>query len=131
MLGFARFFNRLGGNSLAETVVAGMLIGKRVAEYAEKTPLVVHISLGESFAGKEREKIAHLLNNGGDENVYHLRDEISKALINDVGIFRNGERLENAVTKLRDVVKRGQRVKVRTLARWPEGADDPDFRSSR
>jgi len=31
-------FNRLGGNSLAETIVAGMAVGERVAEFARNRP---------------------------------------------------------------------------------------------
>ncbi|MFQ6615243.1 MAG: fumarate reductase flavoprotein subunit [Fidelibacterota bacterium] len=176
-------FNRLGGNSLAETVVAGMLVGEQAARYARDANLVADVSLAEGFAEKEKEKIDRLLNGNGDENVYTLRDEISKALINDVGIFRNGERLERAVRTLKDVVRRTEKVKVRTrapgmnpelssalriegmakqalviamgalartesrgahyredyparddanwlnrtLARWPEGADEPEF----
>ncbi|MFQ6674861.1 MAG: fumarate reductase flavoprotein subunit [Fidelibacterota bacterium] len=109
-------FNRLGGNSLAETVVAGMLVGKRVARYTRKAPLVADVSLAEDFAEREKGKIARLLDGDGDENVYALRKEISEALIHDVGIFRNGERLERAVKKLKDVVRRTEKVKVRTRA---------------
>lgn len=29
-------FNRLGGNSVAETVVSGIIVGEYVADYAEK-----------------------------------------------------------------------------------------------
>lgn len=109
-------FNRLGGNSLAETVVAGMIVGKQIAEYAKKSTFVVDVSLAESLAKKETEKIGHLMTNGGRENVYKLRDEIAVVLSNDVGIFRTGERLERAVEKLKDIVKRTQNVKVRTKA---------------
>jgi len=107
-------FNRLGGNSLAETVVAGMVVGKHVANYARTVPLVVDISLAEDFAKKERDKITYLLNNEGCENVYTLRDEIADALSNKVGIFRTGEELESAVTTLKDITNRTSQVKVRT-----------------
>lgn len=109
-------FNRLGGNSLAETVVAGMIMGQRIAEFARKSSLVADISLAEAFVDRERTKIVRLMNGSGQENVYHLRDEIAETLINNVGIFRNGEQLEKAVTKLKDVVRRTQDVKVRTQA---------------
>jgi fumarate reductase flavoprotein subunit len=49
-------FNRLGGNSLAETVVAGMVVGKQIAEHAKKTALVADVSLAEQFVQKEKEK---------------------------------------------------------------------------
>ncbi|MEE9167771.1 MAG: fumarate reductase flavoprotein subunit [Candidatus Neomarinimicrobiota bacterium] len=109
-------FNRLGGNSLAETVVAGMIVGEHIADYARNSTLVSDVSLAESFVKKENGKIAQLLSSNDGEDVYRLRDEIAEALINDVGIFRNGERLETAVTKLKDVVERIQKVRVRFRA---------------
>jgi fumarate reductase flavoprotein subunit len=110
-------FNRLGGNSLAETVVAGMVVGKRIAEYASKAKLVADTSLAEEFAKKERDKIELLMNNpDGDENVYKLRDEIADYLKTHVHIFRTGEGLETAVAGLKKIVQKTNRVKVRTSA---------------
>jgi fumarate reductase flavoprotein subunit len=93
-----------------------MIVGKQIAEYTKKTSLVADITLAENFAQKEIDKITHLLNNSGSESVYKLRDEIAESLSHDVGIFRTGEGLERAVEKLKDIVKRTQRVKVRTKA---------------
>jgi fumarate reductase flavoprotein subunit len=94
-------FNRLGGNSLAETVVAGMVVGKRIAEYAKKAKLVADTSLAKEFANSERSKIEQLMNNpDGDKNVYRLRDEIAELLKTHAHIFRTGEGLETAVTGL-------------------------------
>ncbi|HJL84520.1 MAG TPA: fumarate reductase flavoprotein subunit [Candidatus Marinimicrobia bacterium] len=109
-------FNRLGGNSLAETVVAGMVVGKQIAEHAKKTALVADVSLAEQFVQKEKEKIGHLLNSADGENVYELRYEISNLLKTHVHIFRTGEGLEKATTGLQDLVKRVENVKVRSKA---------------
>ena len=107
-------FNRLGGNSLAETVVAGMVVGNRVADFVKRSTLLADSSLAKSFVQKELDKITHLLNNPGNENVYRLRDEIAEVLSNRVSIFRTGEDLSKAVTKLKDIVKRTENVKVRS-----------------
>ena len=109
-------FNRLGGNSLAETVVAGMVVGKQIAEHAKKTALVADVSLAEQFVQKEKEKIGHLLNSADGENVYELRYEISNLLKTHVHIFRTGEGLEKATTGLQKLVKRVENVKVRSKA---------------
>jgi fumarate reductase flavoprotein subunit len=110
-------FNRLGGNSLAETVVAGMVVGKRIAEYAKKAKLVADTSLAKEFANSERSKIEQLMNNpDGDENVYRLRDEIAELLKTHAHIFRTGEGLETAVTGLKKIVQMTKKVKVRTSA---------------
>ncbi|MFH1852963.1 MAG: fumarate reductase flavoprotein subunit [Candidatus Neomarinimicrobiota bacterium] len=109
-------FNRLGGNSLAETVVAGMVIGERVAQYARKADLVADLHLVQAAAGKEKAKIAALLDGDGQENVYELRDDIGRILTKDVHIFRTGEGLKTAVDELKAIVERTQKVKVRTTA---------------
>jgi len=109
-------FNRLGGNSLAETVVAGMVVGKEVAEYTKKASLVADKTLAEQFAKKEQDKISKMLNNPNGESVYKLRDEISEILIKDVHIFRTGEGLDRATKGLLEIVNRTKNVKVQTKA---------------
>jgi fumarate reductase flavoprotein subunit len=109
-------FNRLGGNSLAETVVAGMVIGKEIAKYAKSTQLIADFSLADEFGKKEFAKIDMLMNNTGNENVYEIRDAIADLLKTYVHIFRTGEGLEKAVNGLNKILKRIKDVKVRTAA---------------
>ena len=109
-------FNRLGGNSLAETVVAGMVVGKQVAAYAKKAELNVEVTLAEEAAALERKKMDRLMNGEGEENVYQLRDEIGRILTKYVHIFRTGEGLQTAVNELKVIVDRTKNVKVRTSA---------------
>ncbi len=109
-------FNRLGGNSLAETVVAGMFVGKHVASYTKQAELHLEAKLAEEAVALEQEKIARLLNGDGKENVYQLRDEIGRLLTKYVHIFRTGEGLKTAVDELKKVVNRTRSVKVRTSA---------------
>jgi len=109
-------FNRLGGNSLAETVVAGMVVGKEIASFTKKASLSADKTLAEKFAKKEQDKISKMLNNPKGESVYKLRDEISEILIKDVHIFRTGEGLERAAKGLLDVVNRTKNVKVQSKA---------------
>ncbi len=109
-------FNRLGGNSLAETVVGGMVVGKKVAEYTKKATLIADKTLAEQFAKKEQDKMAKMLNNANGENVYKLRDEISAILIKDVHIFRTEEGLTRATEGLLDIIKRTKNIKVHSKA---------------
>ncbi len=109
-------FNRLGGNSLAETVVAGMVVGKEVAAYTKKASLIADKSLAEKFAKKEQDKIEKMLNTPEGENVYKLRDEIADNLNKYVHIFRTEEGLTNGSERLLDIVKRTKNVKVKSNA---------------
>lgn len=109
-------FNRLGGNSLAETVVAGMVVGEKIANFASKTELNANVTLAETFAKQQTDLIVRLMNNDGNENVYALRDEIAHLLKDHVHIFRTGEGLETAVNGLQDILNRVDKVKVHTSA---------------
>jgi fumarate reductase flavoprotein subunit len=110
-------FNRLGGNSLAETVVAGMVVGEKIADYTKKANLIADVSLAESFAMKEQDKIEKMLNTSDGENVYKLRDEIAELLVKHVHIFRTEEGLTKGAKGLLDIVKRTHKVKVRSQAK--------------
>ena len=109
-------FNRLGGNSLAETVVAGMVVGGKIADFAKAAELNANITLAEKFGKEQTDLIEHLLNNAGTEDVYALRDEIAELLKDHVHIFRTGEGLQKAVTGLKEILGRIKNVKVKTDA---------------
>ena len=109
-------FNRLGGNSLAETVVAGMVVGNKIADYAKAAELNASVTLAENFAKEQTDLIKHLLDNDGQEDVYALRDEIAELLKDHVHIFRTGEGLEKAVNGLKEILGRVKNVKVKASA---------------
>ena len=110
-------FNRLGGNSLAETVVAGMVVGERVVQYASKCSLDISSALSDKFMGEIKSKISHLLTNRGNESVAALKKEMADALTHNVGIFRNGPDLDQARKVLKGLYKRSKNVRVKSTAK--------------
>ncbi|MCD4675077.1 MAG: fumarate reductase flavoprotein subunit, partial [Desulfobacula sp.] len=54
-------FNRLGGNSVAETVVAGMIVGEYVADYCSANTLNISTTTIQHFMKREEKKITNLL----------------------------------------------------------------------
>ena len=118
-------FNRLGGNSVAETVVAGMIVGEYVADFCEANSLKVDSSLVESFCKKESDKIDKLINSGGGENAYEIRNEMQKIMMDHVGIFRTDEHLKIAVDELGKLLQRSKNISVKnkTKASNPELVD--------
>jgi fumarate reductase flavoprotein subunit len=103
-------FNRLGGNSVAETVVAGMIVGEFVADFLEspegeidiRTPLV-----RETLAA-ERGKLDALLQGRGREKADALKAEMQQVMTDRVGIFRTGQDLAYAVDKLQELLERSR-----------------------
>jgi fumarate reductase flavoprotein subunit len=106
-------FNRLGGNSVAETVVAGMIVGEFVADYCETSSLNVSTSTIEHFVKREEKKIADLLVREYGENPFELKAEMQQIMMDKVGIFRNGPHLEQAVEELQVLNQRARSIALR------------------
>ena len=117
-------FNRLGGNSLAETIVAGRVVGQRVAAFAQRQSLDVECGLAHRFVAEEQRRITTWTERGGSgPSVYTIRDAIAEALVSRVGVFRCGADLEAAVTELRSLVEAVDRATLRN----PGGAGQPEL----
>lgn len=111
-------FNRLGGNSVAETVVAGMIVGESIADYCAGPggDADIPTSLVDEFVERERAGLDALLTGNGEESVAELRAEMERTMIEQVGIFRTGAELYRAVETLRDLLQRSRNVRVRSAA---------------
>ena len=98
-------FNRLGGNSLAETLVAGRVVGARVAEYASGATLQANTALAfDALAAAEQNADTWLTREGNGRSVYEIRDDLGESMITKVGIFRNGADLESAVDDIQKLI---------------------------
>ncbi len=108
-------FNRLGGNSLAETLVTGMVVGESATEWARSVELEYPSKLVDDEEKRLAEKIKSIISGrNGTENVYELRDIMGTALLERVGIFRMAHRLEKAVEILQEVLERSKNVGLRS-----------------
>ncbi|MDH3386908.1 MAG: fumarate reductase flavoprotein subunit, partial [Gammaproteobacteria bacterium] len=107
-------FNRLGGNSVAETVVAGMLVSEFIADYCDSADSETTLSsaLVKQFWRRERERLQQLMTAGGNENPFKLTREMQDIMTDKVGIFRDGERLGEAVEELQSLLRRSHNICV-------------------
>lgn len=108
-------FNRLGGNSVAETVVAGMIVGETVADWCDSadSELRVSTSIVRDFIGIEQSKLDRLVKGGGKEDASALRLAMQAIMTDKVGIFRDGTGLQSAVSELQDLLDRSRRIGLR------------------
>jgi len=95
--------NRLGGNSLLETVVFGRRAGMAAARYVKG---VGHADLPLSVLENEQHRLEALQNARGPESVPKLRTELQETMFNNVGIFRTPEPMKQALAKVRELKKR-------------------------
>lgn len=114
-------FNRLGGNSVAETVVAGMIVGEYIADYCETHEVDIHTSVVERFLKREKEEIETLMARDSGENAWELRNEMQEVMMDHVGIFRNEEDLQQGVDKLKALLERSKNIFVATKAMGSNG----------
>ncbi|KIO35927.1 fumarate reductase flavoprotein subunit [Shewanella sp. cp20] len=110
-------FNRLGGNSLAETVVGGMIIGKYVADFCEENTLEIDTALAERFVAQVRDEIDSLVEGQGSESAYELKREMQRIMMDYVGIFRNGPELTKAVEELEALLLRSRNLGLKCKKR--------------
>lgn len=109
-------FNRLGGNSLAETVVAGMVVGEHVADACLTAP-GPDARLAQAFVEREAAAIDALLARTDGENVFALRHEMEQVMMDKVGIFRHDKTLGEAVEALGALLERSRRLCLRDKRR--------------
>jgi succinate dehydrogenase flavoprotein subunit len=111
-------FNRLGGNSVAETVVAGMIVGEFIGDFCDRSENDVNIptAVVHDFLEREQSKLAAMLSSHGTESAQDLRVAMQQIMTAKVGIFRRGQDLEQAVEELQALLRRSRSIAVRYRA---------------
>ncbi len=111
-------FNRLGGNSVAETVVAGMIVGEFISDFCDRSENNVNIptALVHGYLEREQAKLTAMLTGGGTEAAMDLRVAMQQIMTGKVGIFRRGADLEEAVDELQALLVRSRNIGVRSRA---------------
>jgi succinate dehydrogenase / fumarate reductase flavoprotein subunit len=103
--------NRLGGNSLLDTVVFGRRAGAAAAEYAKHTKLP---NIPDSRLSVDQQFINAILKrettNG--ERAAKLRLIMGQTMHEKVGVFRSAEGLQEALNTMRTLKERARRVGV-------------------
>ena len=112
-------FNRLGGNSVAETVVAGMIVGEFIADFCDssRTTSTFRPRLVHDFLRREQAKIDALIDGRGTEDAAALRVEMQEIMTAKVGIFRRGEDLEARCDELQQLLSRSRNIGVQATRR--------------
>jgi fumarate reductase flavoprotein subunit len=91
-----------------------MLVAEYISDFCELPESSVDISTGtvERFILQEHQKLEKLLTNENGEDAYELRRAMEKIMMDDVGIFRNGEDLQKGVNELEQLLIRSKNIEV-------------------
>jgi fumarate reductase flavoprotein subunit len=111
-------FNRLGGNSVAETVVMGMVVGRTIAEDLAGSDSSFSDAAVRSTRLQVEQRLGALASYGL-EYVYDLRQQMSEILMEKVGVFRNGAQLVSAVEELQELHERAKRLALHSSGLGP------------
>ncbi len=111
--------NRLGGNSLLDTVVFGRRAGADAAEYVRSLKSGDEDRSHDFFLRmiKEEYKQIEGLMKGEGESFATIRDELQVVMQQHAGIFRDREGLENALEQIRELKKKASKLKVRNQSK--------------
>jgi succinate dehydrogenase / fumarate reductase flavoprotein subunit len=102
--------NRLGGNSLAETVAMGAVLGETVASY---DPEAVELPAGmRAYAERAIDSLCVLAESDGDTMPETLMTELREVMDDHAGILREQSELREGLTRVRDIRQRTADLQV-------------------
>jgi len=105
--------NRLGGNSLLETIVFGKLAGQAVVRYLDSGDVAPSnpAAVQKAQDGLEA-KMTRIVRNEGPEKAAQLREEMQQTMFFKVGVFRERGFMVEAVDKIAELKERFKRVQI-------------------
>jgi succinate dehydrogenase / fumarate reductase flavoprotein subunit len=109
--------NRLGGNSLLETVVFGKIAGENAKYYAQSVDFEDPRIIEKAVEG-EKKKVSALLGRQNGEAFFKIRDELKTLMDEKAGIFRDEQQLTSALEKLRELKQRSCNMYVRNKSNF-------------
>lgn len=93
--------NRLGGNSLLETVVFGRLVADKIIDDINSSPepdiQVIKLAINDI-----KNKIKEVMGRKNGTNIFTVKDEMTETMFHKFGIFRDGQTMEKG---LKDILK--------------------------
>jgi succinate dehydrogenase / fumarate reductase flavoprotein subunit len=103
--------NRLGGNSLLDTIVFGKLGSAAVDEYLQSDGFKPDERLLESKKSEVEGKVRGM-SSGGPERPFKILEELRLTMSNLVGIFRTKDELHQALNKIVELKERYKKVGI-------------------
>ena len=101
--------NRLGGNSLLETIVFGRRAGIRAAEYART---VGSRALSTDQLLIEEQRVQRLLREEETVRAWQIREELGQAMSRHLGLVRTHDSMSSAISALAALTHRAAAVTV-------------------
>ena len=101
--------NRLGGNSLMETITFGRRSGRAAAEWALSHTT---IDVPESVERDAERKLSALLDRTSGERPWKIREELGESMLENFAVFRREEQMVRQVEIIEELRERYENVYV-------------------
>ena len=101
--------NRLGANSLLDTLVFGRRSGVHASELSKS---IQHIDINDNAADDDRNNIQRLLDNEKGESFGRIRLDMGTAMKEHFGVFREENSMAEGIEKIQSVKKRAGKMYV-------------------
>jgi succinate dehydrogenase/fumarate reductase flavoprotein subunit len=101
--------NRLGGNSLMETITFGRRAGKAAAEWALSHTTV---TVPESLERDAERELRALLDREEGERAWHIREDLGSSMLENFGVFREEAKMQRQMEILAGLRERYPNVTV-------------------
>ncbi|MCF7978937.1 MAG: FAD-binding protein [Chromatiaceae bacterium] len=113
--------NRLGANSLLSASYSGRVAGEAVASYLnglEQGADAVPAALFEAETARQSGINERLTKASGDQNPFRLHRELGNLMTTKVGVVRDNAELDAALSGLREIEQRFERLDLGESSRW-------------
>ncbi|WP_018214231.1 succinate dehydrogenase flavoprotein subunit [Desulfitobacterium hafniense] len=113
--------NRLGANSLLSAIYGGMIAGPKSLEYIKKNKSATSSGEEEAFV-RERKAQEELWNRiltmKGEENPYHIYQELGDVMTQNVTVIRYNDKLAGTDQKIQELMQRWQKIQLIDDVQW-------------
>jgi len=103
--------NRLGGNSLLDTVVFGKRAGTVAADYVKDKSKQPKTNALERTLKREQESLDRMQRSNGTENQYSLNAELNKLMPQKAGLFRDEKLTTEGLEQIRELKERFKKIR--------------------
>ena len=108
--------NRLGGNSLVETVVFGRLVAEKIIEDVESTT-APNDKLVKAAIKSVNDRIEGILRREGGERFFKIRDMMTDTMSNKFGIFREKQKMQDGLDEIKKMQEPVSQVSLQNKER--------------
>jgi fumarate reductase flavoprotein subunit len=104
--------NRLGSNSLVETVVFGKVAGAEAATFAQSATISSPAGLVQQAEAARERALGLVTKSDGKERIAVLRKEMAQSMEDGCGIYRTAEGMQTTCAKLDELKERYRNLRL-------------------